>query len=493
VLRDRLIDRALALRPRRRHEADAFAALLEAGGAGRRATSAAAGSVDLDELRELSTLATALVPTQVAPSAEFRAALRERLLAEPAPAPATTASRGRTADVRHRPVRRGRRRVVAGTAAGLLAVGVGGAWASTGALPGDPLYPVKRGLEQVQLDLATSDAARGQRHLAQADHRLAEVEALLAGERADDPATAAQVVDGLAELRAADADGGRLLLADFDRTGDPEDLQVLQRALVDQRERLRDLEPRLPAAAGPAYDALLRQLGDTTTGLLQRLDRCAAACQDLSQALSRGLAASGLVTVGPDGTLRPVGAAGLSGPASGTSTSTGGTPLAGPAALPLPTALSGQGGAAAPVPSSTSSGSSGTGGAGGAAGAVGDAVTGASGAVGGTVSGVTGAVGGALDSTVGGSLGDTVSGAGSTVGGTVDSTVGSTVGGVTSTVGGLLGGSTSSPSPSPTASASPSPTSSPTSTSSPTASPSASSSPSPSPTCLVVLGVKICS
>ncbi|MGN6332473.1 MAG: DUF5667 domain-containing protein [Motilibacteraceae bacterium] len=489
MLRDRL-----SALPGRRREADAFAALLEEGPRG------SAGRAGGPELRELSTLAIALVPTQVAPSPQFRAALRERLLAETVPAP-TVESRGRagTADVRRRPVRRGRRRLVAGTAAGLLAVGVGGAWASTGALPGDPLYPVKRGLEQVQLDLATSDAGRGQRHLAQADHRLAEIEALLAGERADDPATAGQVVDGLTELRAADAAGGRLLLADFDRTGDPDDLRVLQQALVDQRERLRDLEPRLPATSGPAYDALLRQLGDTTSGLLQRLDRCAAACQgqaaDLSQTLSKGLAASGLLTVGPDGTLRPAGAAGPAGTTSGTSAAAG-APLAGPAALPVPTALPTLGsGGAAPLPSPTSSGS---GSGGGGVGAIG-------GTVGGTVSGVTGAVGGALDRTVGGTLGSTVGGTlsgagstvGSTVGGTVGGTVDSTVGGVTSTVGGLLG-STSSPSPSPTASSTtssitstaPSPT--PTSSSA-TASASASPAPSPSPTCLVVLGVQICS
>lgn len=483
MLRDRL-----PTLPARRRQAALFAALLEDDPHALRSTPAGG------ELRELSALATALVPTQVAPSAEFRAALRERLLAEPVPSTASSpaAGNGRTADLRGRPVRRGRRRVLAGTAAGLLAVGVGGAWASTGALPGDPLYGVKRGLEQVQLDLATSDAARGQRHLAQAEHRLAEIEALLAGERADDPATAGQVVDALTQLRAADAAGGRLLLADFDRTGDPEDLQSLQHALVDQRERLRDLEPRLPAAAAPAYDALLRQLGDTTTGLLQRLDRCAAACADLSRTLSRGLAASGLVTIGADGTLRPV-AGGLAGspagPTSSPSTGTAGAPLAGPAALPVPTALPTLGGSGSPLPSPTGGGSGSSGG-GGALGSLGGTVAGAGSAVGGTaggtvdgtVSGVTGAVGG----TVGGTAGSTLSGAGDAVGSTLGSTVDSTVGGVTGTVGGLLG-ATSSPSPSPTASPTPTQSATPT----PTA--SASATPSPSPSCLVVLGVRICS
>jgi hypothetical protein len=60
------------------------------------------------------------------------------------------------------------------------------AWASTGALPGDNLYGVKRSIEEARLALtwtATGDAALLARF---ADERLNEIEALLAVGREDD-------------------------------------------------------------------------------------------------------------------------------------------------------------------------------------------------------------------------------------------------------------------------------------------------------------------
>ncbi|MGN6243373.1 MAG: hypothetical protein ACTHQ3_06830, partial [Motilibacteraceae bacterium] len=110
MLRDLLPPRPsspLGLLPARRREAEDFAALLEDGPHGTAARSAG------PELRELGALATALVPTQVSPTPEFRAALRGRLLAEPVlMSDPAGARRARVADVRQRPVRRGRRRVV---------------------------------------------------------------------------------------------------------------------------------------------------------------------------------------------------------------------------------------------------------------------------------------------------------------------------------------------------------------------------------------------
>jgi hypothetical protein len=69
---------------------------------------------------------------------------------------------------------------------GILGTSVGVAWASTGALPGDRLYGVKRSIEEARLALtwtATGDAAL----LAGfADERLNEIEALLTVGREDD-------------------------------------------------------------------------------------------------------------------------------------------------------------------------------------------------------------------------------------------------------------------------------------------------------------------
>ncbi|MGJ3241316.1 MAG: DUF5667 domain-containing protein [Anaerolineae bacterium] len=52
--------------------------------------------------------------------------------------------------------------------------------ASAGSLPGDLLYPVKRGLEQVSLQLTTSDRGRARQHLDHAQERLVEMNNLYA-------------------------------------------------------------------------------------------------------------------------------------------------------------------------------------------------------------------------------------------------------------------------------------------------------------------------
>ncbi len=70
-------------------------------------------------------------------------------------------------------------------AIGFLGTTAGVAWASTGALPGDNLYGVKRSIEEARLALtwtATGDAALLARF---ADERLNEIEALLAIGRVD--------------------------------------------------------------------------------------------------------------------------------------------------------------------------------------------------------------------------------------------------------------------------------------------------------------------
>lgn len=116
------------------------------------------------------------------PSAEFRADLRARLVA--------TAQRGEAEDAvvdddpglgsgRVEPRspsatgRPGRVAVLVGLA-GTLAVS-GTFAASSGAVPGDPLYGLKRSTENARLALAGSDISRGELYLEFARHRLTEV------------------------------------------------------------------------------------------------------------------------------------------------------------------------------------------------------------------------------------------------------------------------------------------------------------------------------
>ncbi|MFZ3062494.1 MAG: DUF5667 domain-containing protein [Actinomycetota bacterium] len=106
----------------------------------------------------------------VEPSPEFRVRTRQALI-EKVSVPAAVAAR------RLRP-RRLLMQLVAAALIFLLIVG-GIAAASTSALPTSPLYPVKLGIEKVQLALATSDAARANLRIRFAERRLDELQEMV--------------------------------------------------------------------------------------------------------------------------------------------------------------------------------------------------------------------------------------------------------------------------------------------------------------------------
>lgn len=161
---------------------------------------------------------------------------RARVWAHLEPQLASDASRVR------RPVRRLR---LAYALAGLvlalfMATGTTAAYASEGALPGDPLYPVKRGLETARLALSLSEEGDASLIATFADRRLAEIEALGARGRWNDveaalPAYSAGL-DSLVETEAA-ADGQLT-----------HHLQVLER-----------VRSRAPAAAVPGLTRALER------------------------------------------------------------------------------------------------------------------------------------------------------------------------------------------------------------------------------------------
>src|SRR5436309_2625111 len=132
----------------------------------------------------------------VAPRPEFSAELRYRLLEQAAARAATTTPTvvrstpdspddpptredvdASVTDIRHR---RGRRiRLVASTAAlVLLGGGIGSAAAAQQAMPGDTLYGMKRGIENVSTNVSVGDDSRGRRDLEHAMTRLTEVRKL---------------------------------------------------------------------------------------------------------------------------------------------------------------------------------------------------------------------------------------------------------------------------------------------------------------------------
>jgi hypothetical protein len=225
-----------------RRDADDLQALLD----GDRPSSAAAR----DRMQPLASLATALAPSQVSPSAEFVAGLRERLVTEAAarvPSPVLPTQRSR----HPHQVRRG----VAAVAALALLGGAGAAVASTRAVPGDDLYGLKRGIEHVQLSLARGDVGRGGELLEQADARLGEAQALAAGDRSTDPTTLSRLTSTLTAMAATDEQAVTDLTHAYSVSGDPAVLTLLDRHLSAQQAGLTDLASVLaPAVRGQAKD-----------------------------------------------------------------------------------------------------------------------------------------------------------------------------------------------------------------------------------------------
>jgi hypothetical protein len=223
------------------------------------------------ELEPLVALASSLRPPDISPRADFRAALRESLVAEAAArqlAPAG-ASRPTAPQV---PRHRVRTAVATGVLVSLVG-GVGAAAASTHALPGDSLYGLKRGIESAQLRFAHSDLSRGRDLLDQADNRMSEAGALAASQDARSPETTTRIAGTIADLETATRGAATALEASYADTGDLQPLIDLDRFVVDQRTRLADLS----ALLSPDLRALLSPLSQLLLTLQPQLDALVSA------------------------------------------------------------------------------------------------------------------------------------------------------------------------------------------------------------------------
>jgi len=224
--------------PSQRRRADEFAELLDAG---RPATG--------HELESVVSLARTLrtpAATPPMPSSDFSAALRSRLVQEAAARPAASLQvpLQRAPQVAEPRPRRIRQAVAAATAVAVLG-GAGAATASTRALPGDALYGLKRGIESVQLSLATSDVSTGREQLEQADARLGEAERLAGTSGSVDTGTRAQIEQALEDMDASVRAGAATLTEVYAETGDVTALEILDGFAVEQQRRLATLMERL--------------------------------------------------------------------------------------------------------------------------------------------------------------------------------------------------------------------------------------------------------
>ncbi|MEU9206291.1 DUF5667 domain-containing protein [Streptomyces sp. NPDC048332] len=167
---------------------------------------------------------------------------------------------------------RPRSRWTKGLAAGGLTVGVaagafgGVAAASSDALPGDSLYGLKRGMEDIHLGLANGDADRGEVYLDQASTRLSEARRLMERARSGDldHEQLGEVRRTLNGMTHDATEGHRLLHAAYERDGAIGPIQALDTFSRSHRDTWVNLRDRLPVQ--------LTDIGDQVSSVFAAMD-----------------------------------------------------------------------------------------------------------------------------------------------------------------------------------------------------------------------------
>jgi hypothetical protein len=142
---------------------------------------------------------------------------------------------------------------------------------SRNALPGDPLYGVKRAGESTALGLTFGDQAKARKHLEFATNRVTELGELAAqGASEADYRTAYD--DFAADLRAGVAQMATVATSDGSGTQALSDVRLWAR---NQAARLAADQPKLPADAVPVFGDvrdLLGKVQERTSGLVERMN-----------------------------------------------------------------------------------------------------------------------------------------------------------------------------------------------------------------------------
>ncbi|MBS2535566.1 hypothetical protein KGQ20_22655, partial [Catenulispora sp. NF23] len=140
-----------------------------------------------------------------------------------------------------------RRLIGGGVAVGVLSGGLGGvAWAASSALPGDPLYGVKRSLENMRVSVSGSDLDRGEQYLGQAKTRLEEIQKLLGRHDSNvDGSDTSKLVAETTDNLYKDVDSAGQLLTPLAESGNTEALTSLRYFLDVYEPQVQDLETLL--------------------------------------------------------------------------------------------------------------------------------------------------------------------------------------------------------------------------------------------------------
>jgi hypothetical protein len=143
-----------------------------------------------------------------------------------------------------------RRLAVGGLSVGVAAGAFGGvAAASTNALPGDTLYGLKRGMEDLKLDMAGSDASRGKVYLDMAATRMQEARRLMDRGRGGtlDDESVSEVRKALSGMHQEASEGHRLLSQAYAKDGSLQPMEVLNSFAAAHRQGWSDLRGKLPS------------------------------------------------------------------------------------------------------------------------------------------------------------------------------------------------------------------------------------------------------
>ena len=229
-----------------------------------------------DEVAQLVACAEQLCEAAVVePSAEFRDSLRVQLMAE---ARTTFAPASRRHASTHRPSLLtpsfGLRRRLAGATAALVTAGgfVGLVGASAEALPGEMLYPVKRGVESVELAFHKDDVSRGQYRLSQASERLAEARRL-----SDDssPRSQEHIAGALSAFTDQAKDGSGALFRAFGHSGSTEPIISVNDFSASAATDLALLSGKVPRDADEAFQAAALTVSELVTKASSLCSACA--------------------------------------------------------------------------------------------------------------------------------------------------------------------------------------------------------------------------
>ncbi|WP_406148005.1 DUF5667 domain-containing protein [Streptomyces sp. NBC_01012] len=196
------------------------------------------------------------------------------------------------------PIRRlrPRSRWAKGLTAGGLTVGVaagafgGVAAASSDALPGDSLYPLKRGMEDISRGMASGDADRGKVYLDQASTRLSEARRLMERGRSGemDHESIGEIRRALDGMTHDATEGHRLLHTAYEHDGAIGSIQALDSFSRSHRDSWSSLSSRLPVQ--------LTDVRDEVSSVFEAMDQEVAPLKSL---LPR--------TPGSEGDARPSG------------------------------------------------------------------------------------------------------------------------------------------------------------------------------------------